>query len=291
MASRIAVAGVTGNTGSVVAAHLLGSGHPVRVIVRDKSKGTKWASRGAEVAVADIDDAAALERALDGIGGVYLLSPPLPAATDMLADAHRRFLGFARAVKGAGVGHVVLLSSIGAQQRDRTGPVLSLRDGEEVLAGTGAALTAIRAAYFMDNWGLVLGMAREQGVLPSFIPASQEIPMVATADIGAVAAIALIEGPRGRRIIELSGPVDVSPNDVARAAGTLLGREVKVAEAPLEAVAPTFASFGASANVGGLYRDMYEAIQDGRLVFEGQGAERVQGPTGIEAALRKMLGQ
>ena len=216
MASRIAVAGVTGNTGSVVAAHLLDSGHPVRVIVRDKSKGTPWASRGAEVAVADIDDAAALERALDGAGSVYLLSPPLPGATDMLADAHRRFLGFARAVKGAGVAHVVLLSSIGAQQPDRTGPVLSLRDGEEVLAETGAALTAIRAAYFMDNWGLVLGMAREEGVLPSFIPASQEIPMVATADICAVAAIALIEGPRGRRIIELSGPVEVSPNDVAR---------------------------------------------------------------------------
>jgi uncharacterized protein YbjT (DUF2867 family) len=291
MTTRFAVAGVTGNTGSIAAARLLDAGQSVRVIVRDISKGEPWAARGAEVAVADLNDAAALERVLAGVEGTYLLSPPDATTNDMLGDARRRFRGYAKAVRGAGVRHGVLLSSIGVQQPSGTGPVLSVRDGEEVLAGTGAAVTFIRAAYFMENWGAVLPAAKAQGVLPSFIPASQAIPMVAALDIGAAAAQALLDGPRARRVIELSGPVDVSPNDVAAALTRLLGRSVSVVEAPLEAAVPTFTSLGFSANVAGLYRDMYEAIQEGRLVFEGRGAEQVRGPTGIDQVLGDMLGQ
>ena len=51
-----------------------------------------------------------------------------------------------------------------------------------------------------------LPAARKDGVLPSYLPAGQSIPMVATRDIGAVAAQALLDGPRGRRVVELSGP-------------------------------------------------------------------------------------
>lgn len=290
MATRYAVAGVTGNTGSVAAARLLDAGQSVRVIVRDESKGAPWAARGAEVAVADLNDAAALERALAGVEGVYLLSPPDAVTSDMLGDARRRFRGYAKALTGAGVRHVVLLSSIGVQQPSGTGPVRSVRDGEEVLGATGAATTFIRAAYFMENWGAVLPAAKNDGVLPSFIPASQAIPMIAARDVGATAAQALLDGPRGRRVIELSGPADLSPNDVAAALTRTLGRNVRVVEVPLEAVVPTFTSFGFSADVAGLYREMYEAIQEGRLVFEGRGAEPVRGPSGIDLVLSEMLG-
>ena len=58
------VAGVTGNTGKVVAETLLVQGLPVRVIVRDAAKGEAWKKKGAEVAVADLHDAKALTAAL-----------------------------------------------------------------------------------------------------------------------------------------------------------------------------------------------------------------------------------
>jgi hypothetical protein len=72
-----------------------------------------------------------------------------------------------------------------------------------------------------------------------------------------------------------------------------LHRPVKVAEAPLEAVVPTFTSFGISADVAGLYRDMYQALREGRLVFEGNGnkaVEHVRGKTTVEEGLRPLLG-
>ncbi|HWL85044.1 MAG TPA: NmrA family NAD(P)-binding protein, partial [Polyangiaceae bacterium] len=68
------IAGVTGNTGSVVAETLLARGEMVRVIVREAAKGASFAARGAEVAVASLDDSAALSKALAGAKGAYLLS-------------------------------------------------------------------------------------------------------------------------------------------------------------------------------------------------------------------------
>src|SRR4051812_42230649 len=106
------VTGVTGNTGSVVASQLLDAGRAVRVVVRDAAKGKLFADRGAEVAIADLGDAAALERALRGAEGAYLLSPPDTKTNRFLADKKALAATFATAVRRAAVPHVVLLSSI-----------------------------------------------------------------------------------------------------------------------------------------------------------------------------------
>ncbi|RYE90607.1 MAG: NmrA family transcriptional regulator, partial [Myxococcales bacterium] len=54
------VMGVSGHTGSVVASELLGQRRPVRVVVRDEARGAAWKERGAEVAVASLDEPTAL---------------------------------------------------------------------------------------------------------------------------------------------------------------------------------------------------------------------------------------
>lgn len=43
------VLGATGNTGANVASALLSKGQPVRVVVREATKGKSWVKRGAEV--------------------------------------------------------------------------------------------------------------------------------------------------------------------------------------------------------------------------------------------------
>ena len=71
-----AIAGVSGKTGQIVAETLLARGQGVCVVVRDEAKGAAWRARGAEVAVADLGDSAALASALRGAEGAYLLVPP-----------------------------------------------------------------------------------------------------------------------------------------------------------------------------------------------------------------------
>ena len=79
------VAGVSGHTGRVVAETLLAKGSKVRVVVRDAAKGEPWAKKGAEVAIADLGDEAALAKALAGATGAYLLVPPIMGVPDMRA--------------------------------------------------------------------------------------------------------------------------------------------------------------------------------------------------------------
>lgn len=269
-----AVAGVTGNTGSVVAGELIRRGKRVRVIVRDAAKGDVWKAQGAEVAVASVDDGDAMAAALRGVEGAYLLNPPEAGSEDFIARGGEVGDAFARAIRTSGVPHVVFLSSIGAQHEHGTGPIRALHQVEQRLVPLGIALTLLRPSYFLENWGAALGSAVSDGVLPSFIPADFRYPQIATRDIGVVAADALESVPAGVRILELAGPEDYTPADIAAVISRILGKTVEVAEGPLDAVVPTFTSFGISQHMAELYRELYEGVMNGTVGWDGSGERR-----------------
>jgi uncharacterized protein YbjT (DUF2867 family) len=264
-----AIAGVTGNTGSVVARTLLDRGQPVRAIVRNPDAARPLADRGATLVTAPLDDAEQLARALDGVAGAYLLVPPDPASSDAVRDGRRVADVLARAVTLARVPHVVLLSSIAAQHAAGTGPIVTLHHAERALAATGAAVTFVRAAYFTDNLAALVPVARAEGVLPALFPTDQPIPMVSTRDIGRVAAEALLAPATGRRVIELAGPRDASFDDAAGVLAELLGRAVRAVRLPHDAVVPTLVQTGLSADRARLYREMGDGIASGLVAFEG----------------------
>jgi uncharacterized protein YbjT (DUF2867 family) len=288
MCDMYTIAGVTGHTGRVVAETLLAKGEEIRVIVRDENKGAPWKQRGAEVAVVSLSDDAALTRALSGAKGAYFLLPPDPVASDFLGSRMRITEAIGRAALNAKLPHLVLLSSIGAHVPKGHGPIGAVYQAERSFETLGIATTFVRAAYFLENYGAVLPAARNDGVLPSFLPAGFSHAVVTTTDIGRIAAQALLDGPRGRRVIELSGPLDVTPADVAATLTELLGRSVKVVEAPLDAVVPTFMSFGMSQHMAELYREMYAGFIGGGITWEGKG-ERVRGSIGVREGLRDLL--
>jgi uncharacterized protein YbjT (DUF2867 family) len=284
----IVITGATGHTGSVAAQTLLEAGKKVRVVVRDAAKAERLKTLGAEVFVADLGDMAAFGRAVRGAEGVFLLSPPDLTARDFIADRKRLTQRQVDVLAAEKVPHVVLLSSIGAQHPTGTGLILSVHHAEQQLRASGLPSTFVRAGYFVENWAGVVPSVQRDGVLPAFMAPEQPIPMVSTIDIGKAVARALLDGPRGVRVIELAGPVDVSPNDVAAAFSRLLKQPVKVIQAPLEAVVPTFSSFGMSENIAGLFRDMYEGLARGKLAAEP--GEHVRGKTPLETTLRELLG-
>ncbi len=285
------IAGVSGNTGSIVAEELLARGKKVRVVVRDAKKAQAWRDKGAEIAVASLDDAGALAKALAGAEGAYLLSPPDLGASDFLALRKKTASAIAEAVETSRVPHVVFLSSIGAQHQTGNGIIASVAYAERRLAKTDAKLTFVRAGSFLENWAGVLGAAKA-GVLPTFVPAALAVPSVAARDIGQTGAAALLEGPPAEktRILELAGPADYTANDVAAVLAKILGKPVAVQEAPLSAVVPTYTGYGMSANVAELFRGMYEGFIDGTVAWEGGKAQRVRGKTDAETLFRQLLG-
>jgi uncharacterized protein YbjT (DUF2867 family) len=282
------IAGVTGHTGAATAQALLSRGREVRVLVRSAEKGEPWKRKGCDVAVADLADPVALGKALQGAEGAYLLSPPNFAATDFLADRKAFVDGLVEGVKRSSVGHVVFLSSIGAQHAEGTGPIVTLHRAEQALRGSASRVTFLRAGYFVENWGSVVPVAKAQGVLPHFGPTDVKFPQICARDIGEAAASALVTPPDGTRVIELAGAQDGSVEDVAAAVGTLLGKPVKALGAPVEAARAGLEQAGVPPEMARLYAEMYAGIANGRVAFERPNAV-TRGSTPLVDALRAVV--
>ena len=281
------VLGATGNTGSVVVDTLLSKKQPVRVVVRSADKGATWKTKSADVAVASLDDVPALTKAFEGAKGLYLMVPPNYGAVAWLSDQQARMDRAAEAVKKSGVSHVVYLSSIGGQLPSGTGPIRAVHYGEGTLGEVVKHLTILRPSYFMENWAPAIGAAKAQGGLPTFIAPQAKIPMISTKDIGRIGAEQLIAGGQGKKILELAGPEEYSPDQVAAVLGQVLGKPVTAQHAPLSAVVPTFKSFGFSDEAAKLFEEMYTAFSKGAVGYEYP-AKLVRGTVTLQDALRGM---
>lgn len=278
------VFGATGQTGSAVADTLLEKKLPVRVVLHSDKAADAWRTKGADVALADVTDASAMTEALHGATGVYALNPPAYKSADMFALAREVGARYAEAIKRSGVRKAVLLSSVGSQHAAGTGNILTTHILENIFGEMAIPVTFLRAASFMDNWNGVAKVAAEKGVLPSFYqPLERKLPMVATRDIGRAAAFALTEEWTGKRIIELHGAADYSPDDTVAAFARALGRDVRAVAIPESEWQRTVESFGFSPEAATSYGEMMRGFNSGHIVFENNAAtETRRGETTIE---------
>ncbi|MDP1922066.1 MAG: NmrA family NAD(P)-binding protein [Myxococcales bacterium] len=283
-----AIAGVSGHTGAVVADTLLSKGQKVRVIVRSAEKGAVWQKKGAEVAIADLGDVAALTRALTGVTGAYLLSPPNFAAADFIADRTALIGNMAKAITASGLKNLVFLSSVAAQHPAGTGPIVTAHRAEQAFGKLAPSVTFIRASYFLENYGSVIPVAKAQGVLPNFGPVDVKFPQVCTKDIGEAVVQALLKPADGMRVVELAGKEDWSVQDVAAALSSLLGKPVQAVAAPVEAAKAGLMQNGVPESMATLYAEMYAGMGKGLIMFEKPGS-LTRGTTALVDALRPLV--
>lgn len=282
------IAGATGQVGSAVATELLAAGRQVKVLVRSRSKGQYWTSRGAEAAVVDLGDRAGLADALRGSHGAFVLLP-FDLSVDDVEDHQRRVAAsIADAVQEATVPHVAMLSSLGADLAD--GPRLTQWLGalEARLRSTGTTLSAVRSGHFQEKVRDLLGAARAAGVYPVFgESADVPVPMVATRDVGAVVAETLQARPTASQVIDVQGP-GYPERYVADRLSAVLGRPLEVITIPREGWVDALVGAGLPAFAAKLLAELYAADSDGLLLPSGD--RQVRGDTPIEETLRHLLG-
>jgi uncharacterized protein YbjT (DUF2867 family) len=282
------VAGATGHVGSAVAQSLLDSGRKVRVIARDPHKAERWKKRGAHVGQVDLSNVHDLLNGLRGTEAAFLLLPPFPPNTTGVRGKAKKIIdALVHAISGTDVKHVVFLSSVGAQHADGTGPVVLLHDAEQELRTLKTPVTFLRPCFFMENWGPALPDAKE-GLLNTFLPAELKWHQISSHDVGQTAARLVLEHPKAHRVVELSGPEEVSPGDVARVLSKLLETEVEPLEEPLDQVAEAFTGMGFSPELAQMYQGLYQGIASKRLAFEHPESV-VRGKDTLEQTLQAML--
>lgn len=281
------VAGATGHVGAVVAKELLSKGKKVKVLVRDAKKAEPWSKAGAEVAIGALDDAAFLTGALKGATGLFTLLPPAFAPPDMFALQCKMADAVAAAVTQAKVPHVVLLSSIGADLAQGTGPITGLHYFENKLRATGTQLTAIRAGSFQENIGNSIGAAKGPGIFPNFTPsADYPMPMIATKDIGQLAAQTLLAPAAKNEVVDLHGPA-YSIRDQATMLGKALGKELKIIDIPPAGHVAALTDAGLPPHVAAKFAEMYAGFASGKITPKGD--RLVTGKTTLDETLKALL--
>ena len=99
----------------------------------------------------------------------------------------------------------------------------------------------------------VIGAAKAQGVVPTFIAPQAKVPMIATKDIGRIGAEQSDRRWTGKQIVEMAGRQNTVRMRSLQRSAEILGKTVRAQRDPLSAVAPTFKSFGFSDEAGKLF--------------------------------------
>ena len=282
-----AITGVTGKVGGELARNLLATGQRVRAIVRNASKGEEWAALGCEVALADMEDGLALADAFAGATATFILPPSEFDPEPGFPEAKRVIAALTAALAEARPGKVVCLSTIGADAPYEN--LLTQRTlMEQSLQEIGLPVTFLRPGWFMENALWDIPSARDEGVLRSFLqPADKLFPMVATQDVGGLAAALLRENWSGTRVVELEGPARISPNDLARAFATVLKRTVRVETVPRESWEQIFRSQGTRNPLPRIR--MLDGFNEGWIEFSEHGRSAVKGTTALESVIAELV--
>ena len=226
---KIAITTPTGHVGSAVADFLLdfGGDISVKLLGRRPDGLRKFTQRGAEMSIGSQDDADFLTKATQDVDALFWVTPPGYGSDDVRAFQNRLGKAAATAVRTNRIARVVNLSSIGAQFASGVGPINGLHDVENCSTTRPDNVTHLRPGFFFENLLWQLDSIKKCGPDSRCrFPARCAIPMIATRDIGRVAAQRLTDQTwTGHYVRELHGPADLSFDEVAGILSEVAGPE------------------------------------------------------------------
>ena len=262
---KIAVTTPTGNIGNVVARRLLEEGADVTLLVRDPAKVQDLADLGAEVRQGDLQDPDFVTEATAGVDALFWLSPPTFVENFLETQLSYGEAG-AAAARANAIPRVVHLSSVGAQHPSGNGPVSGLHHIENLFDDAAPNVTHLRAGYFMENFLYHVDAIKGMGSVFMTVDPEVRLPMVATRDIGEVAAGRLLDdGWTGHQRIGVHGPTDLNHLEAAEALSEALGRNIDYVQVTPEQAHEALSSMGLPDGAIAAMLELYDGMSAGRM--------------------------
>lgn len=260
----ILVTGAAGNVGRAVASALLE--RDFKVLGGTTRPETAVLPKGVTAVRADYNDPASVEKALEGVDGLFLVAPLLdpeaPAKLNPVIDQ----------AKSKGVAHIVFNSALGVDQNEAA----PLRIIEKHLMASGVNYTILRPNFFMENFstGFIAPMIAQGGIYLAADDARTSF--ISTADIAAVAASAFEEGHYGSEY-NLTGPDALDHSQVAGMISEITGKTISYHALPEEAMLEGAREQGMPEGAVAYMAVLYQAVRNGWMAAVTEDVQKAAG--------------
>jgi uncharacterized protein YbjT (DUF2867 family) len=239
----VLITGATGQQGGALARSLAGKGFKLRGLTRkpEGDAAKKLSALGVELVRGDLDDAASLKQALQGVWGVFGVQNTWEAGVE---KEEEQGIQLAKLAREASVSHYVYASVGSADEKTGIPHFDNKSRVEDAVRSLGFPSHFIsRPVFFMEN---VMGPWFLQGdKLMAGLKPDTKVQMVAVEDIGRVNAQAFIRSDKlNRREVDIAGD-SVSMTTVASALSAKLGKPITFVSLPIEAVRQNSADMAA----------------------------------------------
>lgn len=261
---KFTITGSLGNIGKPLVQNLIGAGHEVTVISSSADRKSEIEDLGAKAAIGSVADADFLTSTFTGADAVYTMTPPNMGGSDIIVNTANTGKAFAEAIKKSGTSRVVMLSSIGADLPEGTGPIAGLYHIEQLYNQLeDVSITFLRAGYFYINFFNDIPMIQGMNIMGANFPETVQIPLVHPVDIARAIAEELEKFTRGKNVRYVVSDVK-TPADIVKAIGAAIDKpELPWIEFTDEQSLGGMQQAGLPEEIAGLYTEMGIGLRSG----------------------------
>jgi uncharacterized protein YbjT (DUF2867 family) len=261
---KITTTGSLGNVGKPLVKLLIAAGHDVTVITANAERKAVIEALGAVAAIGSVNDANFLRQAFTGADAVYTMTPPAMGSSNIIENIANVGEAYAQAINKSGVKRVVMLSSIGADASQGTGPVKGVNRVEQTFKQLSEVnVTILRAGNFYYNFFRDIPMIKNRHILGSNYSGNDKLVLAHPEDIAAAIAEQLQSEGNGIEVKYIVSEV-LSGNEVAAILGNAIGEpNLPWVEFPDEQFKQGMLSVGLPPELADLLTEMGQGIRAG----------------------------
>lgn len=254
-----AVTGASGHLGRLAVKDLLGTAvrpSDIVAIVRAPEKVADLAERGVQVRVGDYEDPASLDRALQGVTHLLLVSSP---EVGKRVAQHNNAI---EAAKRSGVQRIAYTSLLRADSSS-LGLAPEHKATEKLLARSGIAHSLLRNGWYIENYTGQLDTYLATGTVLHAAGAGR-IAAASRADLAAAAVAALQNDTADRTVYELGGAAFTN-DQLAEAITAASGTTVTAKNVPAQELVGSLIGAGLDEGTAGFLAAVDTDIANGEL--------------------------